>query len=195
MHVQAVVFDLDGTLIKTSVAFQPFRARIGCAEPDVLEYIGRQDAETRRRMLAVLSEYEACIQNDCTLNDGFVDLMAYLARHDIKTGIITRSSAEHARVVTAKMAIPIDTVIGRDTTTPKPAADALVLMGKLLSVPLDSMLFVGDFMWDVLAGRNAGVRTALLVKGDAPTYAAQADYLITSLREIVDIIEKECRSG
>jgi hydrogenase maturation factor len=51
------------------------------------------------------------------------------------------------------------------------------------------VLVVGDFIFDVEAGRRAGAVTALLAPGDrsAPTEAA-ADFSISSLAQVVDIV-------
>lgn len=189
MNIRAVAFDLDGTIIKTSVAFSPFRKRIGCLEGDVLSYINSRDETKQKVLYNILDEYELCIQNDCSINNGFEELMNFLELNKIKTGIITRSTKKHAIAVAKKLSIPIKTIIGRDTTAPKPSAEPLKLLSSMLDVPLSSMLFVGDFLWDVAAGKNAGVKTVLLVKDVIPEFAYQADYIINNLREIIDIIE------
>jgi HAD superfamily hydrolase (TIGR01509 family) len=191
MNIGAVAFDLDGTIIRTSVAFSPFRKRIGCIEGDVLNYINSRGKEEREVLYSILDEYELCIQNDCTLNNGFEELIDFLTINKIKTGIITRSTKRHAIAVADKLSIPISTIIGRDTTTPKPSGEPLQLFSSMLNVPLSRMLFVGDFMWDILAGKNAGVKTVFLVKDVVPEFASQADYIIHNLREVIDIIENK----
>lgn len=191
MHVMAVAFDLDGTIAKTSVRFAPFRERIGCTTGDVLSYIEGCDAAERERMYAIIDEYERCIEEDCVLDEDFPAVMNFLSKRHIRTGIITRSSHRHAVAVMEKLGISADAVIGRDDITPKPSGEPLLLLSQLLEIPPQHMLFVGDFLWDVLAGRNAGVRTVLLVRTGAKHVAPPPDYTIRRLVELIDIITSE----
>ncbi|MFO8132912.1 MAG: HAD-IA family hydrolase, partial [Thermoplasmatota archaeon] len=163
MDVQAVAFDLDGTLAETGVRFTPFRERLDCDERDVLRYIDGLDEIERQRCRRILDDYENCILEDCTLTPGFHDLLTFFDERGIKTGIVTRASGRHARQVIEKLDIPIPAIIGREDAPPKPSGAPLLLLARRLDVPPQEMLFVGDFRWDLLAGQNAGVTTVLLL--------------------------------
>jgi len=189
MNVRAVAFDLDGTIAKTSVRFAPYRERIGCDGGDVLSYIEKCDAALRKRMYTVLDEYERSIEEDCVLDEDFPRVMTFLSERNIKTGIVTRSSHRHAVAVTQKLGISADAIIGRDDTAPKPSGKPLILLSKMLGIPPQHMLFVGDFLWDVMAGRNAGVRTVLLAHNRTEEYTPRPDYIIHRLGELIDIIK------
>jgi len=188
MDVRAVAFDLDGTITKTDVRFAPFRERIGCGEGDILEYINNADDDSRKRFYEIIGEYERMIQENCTLNDGFAELMDFLDRRSIETGIVTRSSREHARIVMENLGIPIKHVIAREDAEPKPSGMPLIVLSDMLDVPAEKMIFVGDFLWDMLAGKNAGVKTVLLVNEHSKRFEHLADYSIKRLDEIIGII-------
>jgi len=189
MDVGAVIFDLDGTITKTDVRFAPFRERIGCGDGDVLDYISRADEHEREKFYRIIGEYERKIQENCSLNDGFMEVMNFLDKKGIKTGIVTRSSREHAEIVIKKLGIPIKHVIAREDAEPKPSGEPLVMLSKKLGVPVEKMLFVGDFLWDMLAGKNAGVKTVLLLNEHSKKFVHLADCTITRLDEIIRIIE------
>jgi HAD superfamily hydrolase (TIGR01549 family) len=188
MNIKAVIFDLDGTITKTSVKFAPYRQEIGTLEKDVLKYIQTLDVEKQVKMYNLLADYEYRIQQDCMLNEGFLEIMNFLKEKNIQSGIITRSSRKHANKVIEKLNIPIKVVIGRDDVSPKPSGEPLILMSKLLSVSREKMLFVGDFLWDIQAGKNAGVKTVLLLTSYSKDFAHLSDYVIHNLRQIKDII-------
>ncbi|MEA2054041.1 MAG: HAD family hydrolase [Candidatus Thermoplasmatota archaeon] len=190
MDIKGVVFDLDGTITRTGVRFAPFRERIGCGEKDVLEYISKFDEKRKEKAYKILDEYEKSIQEDCILNDGFLEVMDFLMENNIKTGIATRSSKKHAQIVMGKLNIPIKNIVGRKDAAPKPSGEPLILLSKMFDVPLNKMLFVGDFLWDMLAGRNAGVKTVLLSKDHTKDFAHLADYTIHDFRELIEIIER-----
>ena len=53
---------------------------------------------------------------------------------------------------------------------------------------------MGDYKWDVLCARNAGAPCALLINGDGePEWANDADFLITKLTEVIEIVEGKQR--
>ncbi len=188
MDVRAVAFDLDGTITKTDVRFAPFRERMGCGNGDILEYINNADDGSRKRFYEILGEYEKELQENCTLNDGFAELIDFLKEKEIKTGIVTRSSREHADIVRKKLGIPIEHVIAREDAEPKPSGKPIIMLSEMLDVPAEKMIFVGDFLWDILAGKNAGVKTVLLVNEHSKRFEHLADYSIKRLDEIIGII-------
>jgi HAD superfamily hydrolase (TIGR01549 family) len=190
MTIQAVAFDLDGTLIKTNVKFHEYRRRLGNIQGDILEYIKTTDAATQQRLYGVIDDYEKAIQRDCTLNDGVLDAIDYLTTNNIKMGIITRSTQHHARAVIEKLGIPISLAIGRDTTTPKPSGDSLLLLSNMVSVPLGKMLFVGDYLWDILAGKEAGVKTVLYLNNNLPDFSCTPDYTVQHFHQIKQLVNK-----
>jgi len=193
MDVQAVAFDLDGTLAETRVRFTPFRERLGCSQRDVLEYIDGLDEIQRQRCRRILDDYENCILEDCVAPRGMHDLLRFLRDRGIKTGIVTRASGRHARQVVDKLDIPIPAIVGREDAPPKPSGAPLLLLARRLDVPPQSMLFVGDFRWDLLAGHNAGTPTVLLLNehNQDADYRDMADHVIEHLPELKEIIDSQ----
>lgn len=190
MDIAAVAFDLDGTITKTRVKFAPYKKRIGMKKGDVLEYIQHLDVDKQQEMYKILDEYEKSILQDCVLNDGFMDVMGYLKKQNIDTGIVTRASTKHARQVIKKLHIPISVVIGREDTPPKPSGEPLILLSKIMQKPLEKMIFVGDYLWDILAGKNAQVTTILLLSEGSRQYQHLSDYTINTLHELLEIFEQ-----
>jgi HAD superfamily hydrolase (TIGR01549 family) len=190
MDIEAVAFDLDGTITKTQVQFAPYKKRIGCKKGDVLAYIKKQNLDQQQALYRILDEYEYQIEKECTLNDGFLDLMDFLNGRDIKTGIITRASRHHATQVIKKLGIPITHIIGREETEPKPSGKPLIHLSFLLKTPLHKMICVGDFLWDILAGKNAHVKTVLLATEASQKYIYLSDYVIYHLSSLKDILEQ-----
>lgn len=190
MDIEAVAFDLDGTITKTQVQFAPYKKRIGCKRGDVLAYIKKQDLDQQQALYHILDEYEYQIEKECILNDGFLELMDFLNNKDIKTGIITRATRHHATQVIKKLGIPINHVIGREEIEPKPSGKPLLHLSSLLKKPLDKMICVGDFLWDILAGKNAHVTTVLIATDASQKYIHLADYVIYHLASLKDILEE-----
>jgi phosphoglycolate phosphatase-like HAD superfamily hydrolase len=84
-----------------------------------------------------------------------------------------------------------DAIYTREDGPPKPSpAGVLALCQKLGAGPADT-LTVGDYKFDVLAGRRAGCRTVLLHPGPLPRSEHEAwgapDLVIRSLRELLPL--------
>ncbi len=70
---------------------------------------------------------------------------------------------------------------------PKPAKEPVVLVCKRLKLSPKEVVLVGDHKFDVLAGRDAGIKTILL-RNKNSSFCQLADVVINSLREIEELI-------
>jgi phosphoglycolate phosphatase-like HAD superfamily hydrolase len=113
----------------------------------------------------------------------------------ILLGIITRNSLQSVQKAFRKFkhvdAQAFDTIISRDDSLPKPHPDGVHQAAKRMGISLRELLVVGDFRFDVMAGHEAGARTALLTNGRESVMLPgdpEPDYIVTSLEEIPEII-------
>jgi hydrogenase maturation factor len=83
-----------------------------------------------------------------------------------------------------------DVVITRDDPVrPKPNPDGVLLAAERFQVDPQTILLVGDFHFDIDAGRQAGALTALLDDGRTdPNREIDCDFRITTLSEIHKIV-------
>ena len=54
------------------------------------------------------------------------------------------------------------------------------------------VLFVGDYLFDLQAGHNAGTNAALFAPGVLPEWADLADWVVSSFGELEELIERLC---
>ncbi len=63
----------------------------------------------------------------------------------------------------------------------------------MFGVEPSKALMVGDFLFDLLSGRAAGIKTALIVtdrnKGMVNSFIQHADYVFESLKELAEFLE------
>ena len=107
---------------------------------------------------------------------------------------IASSRGQHSLTMLVKMLgidrfIPADRCFGLQTVArPKPAPDLVyVILGKL-GVKPEETLVVGDTVYDIEMGRNAGCHTCAVTYGNqsADTLAgAFPDYIIDDLRKLL----------
>jgi HAD superfamily hydrolase (TIGR01549 family) len=190
-HPRAVIFDLDGTLAHSPLDFDAIRAEIGLSPGiPILEQLAGVDAATRARAETIMRRHERAAIAEATLTDGCADLLGHLAALEIPIGILTRNIREVVDTFARSFAFRFQAVYTREDGPHKPAPDGVLALCETLGVAPAETLTVGDYKFDVLAGRRAGCRTALLHPGLEPAEHADwgsPDLVIRSLRELLPL--------
>lgn len=193
-RIDAVLFDFDGTLTAPgALDFNEIKAELGCPfDQPVLEFIeGLASINERRAAHLRLDAFEERGAAASRPNAGAEDLLAALGRLGVPLGIVTRNSrASVDRALENFSRIAADdfaVIITReDPVKPKPSGEAIRLAARRLSVDPGRVLMVGDFDFDMEAGRRAGAMTAWLrTPGAAP---AAYDLAVDTLLELKAVV-------
>ncbi|MFH1980694.1 MAG: HAD-IA family hydrolase [Pseudomonadota bacterium] len=197
-RIDAVLFDFDGTLTQPgSLDFSVIKSRVGCPpHMPVLEFISAiADTGDRTAAMRALDDFETDGARRSTPRQGAEALIDCLRKRALKVGIITRNSARAVHCALENFPIldadHFDLIISRDNeVAPKPSPEGVLLAARQLGVLPANLLVVGDFHFDVDAGKAAGALTALIdgtiaagVRGIA------ADFHITNLTQLIAIVE------
>lgn len=192
-RLQAVVFDFDGTLTAPgSLDWDAMRKAVGCpGGTPVLEYIDQlQDPQQKATAMTVLADFEMAAAAVSHPNTGAEAAVAALKLRGIPVGIVSRNcQASIERALTHFLRFgpgDFDVVISRDdSVAPKPHPDSVLMAAARLGVDPGGVLMVGDFRFDMQAGRSAGAVSVFLTNG-APAAEAppEADYCISHLEEL-----------
>jgi HAD superfamily hydrolase (TIGR01509 family) len=204
-RIDAVLFDLDGTLVLSPIDFPAMRGAVralaleeGASQPlvspDVLGLVREasdlvQDAERfRARADAAILELELDAARSALLAPGVELTLSALSRGGVRIGIVTRNARSVASALLARFALPHDVLVAReDTPRPKPAPMHLRRALVLLRVPKSRAVFVGDHAMDALGGRRAGLRTFGVPTGAPGAFeAAQPDVMLARIDELLD---------
>lgn len=210
--LDAVVFDLDGTLVQLTIDFAQMRAQVyeivACygVEVDarrqglfVLELIADVTAELKRRSPGQAARFEAqantaieAIELEAAqraeLFPGVPELLAWLRERGLKLGIITRNCRAAAGAVLQSLEPLMGVVLTRDDV-PAVKPDPLHLRRALetLGVCGERTLMVGDHPLDVNTGQAVGAFTAAILRpGETPARYADLlpDLMLTSVIEL-----------
>lgn len=168
--VKAVLFDFDGTLtMPGALDFPAFKKSIGCP-PDqtVLEFIqSLPDPSEQKTAWKELDEFEMAAAEMAEPNTGAEDLIRYLRAKDLRLGIISRNSRasiERAFKNFGKVSpADFDVILARDdTVNPKPDPEGILQAARSMNIEVDQTIIVGDFIFDIQAGKAAGAVTVFL---------------------------------
>ncbi|EMT2177452.1 HAD family hydrolase [Neisseria gonorrhoeae] len=216
--IQAVLFDLDGTLADTALdlggALNTLLARHGLPAKSMDEIrtqashgaagliklgagITPDHPDYARWRTEYLDEYDSRYAQDTTLFDGVNELIAELGKRGIKWGIITNKPMRFTDKLVPKLgfAVPPATVVSGDTCgEPKPSIKPMLhACGKIHADPQHT-LYVGDAERDIQAGRNAGMKTVLAewgyISDEDDTGSWQADFHIRTPLDLLECLDK-----
>lgn len=193
-RVRGIVFDLDGTLIESSVDFRGMKRRMieilakysvprELLSPDKTTVENLRRAEEVWNQLGVewderrraLSEVEAAM-NMAELEalptveavDGARDALRRLRKRGLKLAVLTRGHQAYAVEALRRtgMLDLLDIILTRDTTEkPKPNPEALKDVAERLNLGLDEILFIGDHPIDSSCAEAASVRFIAVLTG------------------------------
>lgn len=196
-RISAVLFDFDGTLTKPgALDFSVIRQTIGCPDDmPVLEFIqSLPSSDKQKEALSLLEQFEINAAANSMPNNGAEEMIFWLRGKGIYVGIISRNSLQCIKLALKnfkKTSISdFDIIISRDDPVkPKPSADGVILAAKKLSVDAEEMLIVGDYVFDIQAGQEAGAVTVFLYnRSVSESLTADSDYTISDMKGLKKIV-------
>ncbi|MFZ5916910.1 MAG: HAD family hydrolase [Chloroflexota bacterium] len=204
-RLDAVVFDLDGTLVQLTIDFRQMRSEVyGLAERYgvvvderrrqalALEFVAETTAELRRQSLqlaerfhtqahAAIEAIELAAARQAGLFAGVPELLNWLHQRGLRLGVITRNCRLAAGAALASLEPLMGVILTRDDVPAvKPHPVHLGRALEVLGVSGGRTLVVGDHPLDVVTGKAAGAYTAgVLQPGETPErFAAVAPDLV-----------------
>ncbi len=187
--VQAVLFDLDGTLIDSApdlaAAADALRIARGLPSLPLAQYRPMAGAGARGMLgvafgmtpehpeFNVLREeffgnYERCMTQNTQIFDGIPALLQSLSRHGLLWGVVTNKSERFTLPLTRSMAMfgSAAAIVSGDTTPhTKPHPAPLLEAARRLGVDAARCVYVGDDERDIVAGLAAGMTTVAVTYG------------------------------
>ncbi len=206
--IRSVLFDIDGTLLDSFEflygAFEHAFDMHGIARMprnEMRSYIGPPLEQVYAAMVpgcdaASMTEAHRQFQEThldlIKLFPDTVFTLDELARRNIKlAAITTRSRRTSVRSLEVNhIATYFDIVLSaEDVSEHKPAPEPLIKALEAISMRAYEAIMVGDTSADILAGKNAGTKTAAALYGfgGGTLLELKPDYVIRELKELLDI--------
>lgn len=188
----AWIFDMDGTLTVPAHDFDAIRAELGLRpRTPILEQLAEMaDAE---HLLERLDRIEREIAEHAVAQNGARELLEVLTTRKARLGILTRNSYRNAVTTLAHCALDRffdpDDILGREACAPKPSADGIRVLLARWRVESAAAVMVGDFLFDLVAGREANTATVYVDLAGGGAYQAHADVVVGDLGELRRLVE------
>jgi HAD superfamily hydrolase (TIGR01549 family) len=186
--LRGVIFDLDGTLVDSQLDFEAMRVEMGLSEGlPILEALETMDAAERERCLEILHRHEHEGAERATLIPGVIELHSHLTARQVPQAVVTRNARHLALRVLERLQLRFDPIVGREDGPVKPDPAAIFSICEQWKVSPSEVVVIGDYLFDIEAGRRAGARTVLFTQGREPhglPGAAEADHVVRHFAEI-----------
>ena len=212
-EIKCILFDFDGTLADTEAGIvATFKATLERMGENVLSTEAIKSTiglplDRQFEMLAHFSPEKAKQATDTyriifqtvgiagiTLFDGVKEALTRLRQSGYILGVVSSRHMLSLLQICDLQGITeyFTTIYGVDRVNrPKPAPDTVLLALKELGISPEESLVVGDTVFDLLMGRNAGCRTCGVTYGNQSREQLlneSPDYLVDSLLELCDIV-------
>lgn len=210
MTINTLLFDLDGTLIDTNdLIIESFLHTLNHYYPeqygreDVLTFLGPPLYDTfvkmdESRVDEMVTHYRGfnMTNHDRLVKefDGVYETVKILHEKGLKLGIVTTKMRQ--TVVMGLKLTGLDqffdvVVCLDDVTNAKPDPEPVQLALQQLGASPEEAIMVGDNYHDILAGKNAGTKTAAVswtIKGVEYLQSFEPDYMLTHMEDILPLV-------
>ena len=205
---QAVLFDLDGTLIDSapdlgaaadkmrtdrglpSLDYALYRPMAGSGARGMLEIafgMGPEHPDYENFKEEFLSNYEKAMTVHSVIFDGVQDLLVHLQEMGLRWGVVTNKSQRFTLPLTSQIPLfaSAQAIVSGDTTPhAKPHPEPLFEAARRMQLSPEQCWYVGDDERDIVAGKAAGMTTVAAHYGylgsQAEVLSWGADHIIHS---------------
>ena len=189
------IFDMDGTLTVSAHDFEHMRRELGLApEVPILEALQAMPQNEAAPLWELLNELEFYYAGKTSLMQGALELLQYLHEKGCRLAILTRNTMPVVKHTLEACAIehyfPVDYILDRDSCIPKPSPDGINQLLRMWQAEVSDSVMVGDYRYDLEAGKAAGVATVHLdTRGDVD-WSRVTDLRVENLGEIIRYLEE-----
>lgn len=212
--VKCAIFDLDGTLVDTSVdlgratayVLEQFGITPKWSDDDYRSFVGNGarkllerafeyklgEDELDRAFEMFKSEYNEILNDNAFIYDGVIDSLDVLKKRGLKLAVVTNKPHHSAIIMLEKLfgSSYFDFIIGASEDKPKKPDPCCVNIAlSNLNCSPDDAVFIGDSDVDIQTARNAGLKAVACSWGfRAVETLSLADIIINHPSQIKDVL-------
>lgn len=162
-NVEAIIFDLDDTLVKTSLDFASLKAEIGCEkDDDILSFISQIECSSQQEIAnQTVLQHEINDAQSSVWLPGAKEFVHRAKDFGLPLAIVTRNCKQATQIKIANNNIPIDLVLTREDAPAKPDPTALITIANKWGIAPAKIAYIGDYIYDIQAAHNGNMQAWL----------------------------------
>ena len=183
------MLDWDGVLAETKLNFSPIREKFfqGRFVP-LFEAIATLPQSLAEELSKDIYDVEMSGAAEAKPVPGALELVNWLENNKVPWCVVSRNCTDSILLAAQRAQLPLPPFLfSRDTPPVKPAPEALWRAAETLDVPAAECVMIGDFLYDLVCARRAGMR-ALLVQRPQAEWKHWADASFDKLTEFVEYL-------
>ncbi|MBF0558252.1 MAG: HAD-IA family hydrolase [Nitrospirae bacterium] len=212
MSIRLIIFDLDGTLIDSSIdithavnyAVEPYGV-VPLTTPEVISLVGEGISKLMEKIvvkegvsadLDLLIErfiyyYSSHLIDNTTVYPGVMEVLEQLGTYRKAVVSNKRESLSVRILEQLGLSQHLDMIVGSETVKErKPSPMPVFHVLSVLGTSPEEAVIVGDSNYDIDAGRSAGIKTVAVTYGYRPLHLLQgADFIIDSMTELPGVLD------
>jgi HAD superfamily hydrolase (TIGR01509 family) len=186
------VFDLDGTLTVPAHDFEGIRRELRLpTERPILEEIAQLPEAIAVQAMEQLDQIEYEVARKAVPQPGAGHVVRELRSRNCKVGVFSRNSArsvgETLKQCGLEKLFQVDHIMARESCEPKPDPKGIHMLLSRWQGRVRQAVMVGDYLYDMQAGREAGVVTVGFNGDGHFRWKDYADYCVTDLTAILTL--------
>jgi len=186
-RIAGLIFDLDGTLVDSALDFDAMRAEMGLPpKQPILESLDRMSDAEALRCREILARHEWAGAERAVLMPGAAEFLSLLEPLGLHRALLTRNSRAIVERTLTRLGLEFEYIVAREDAPAKPDPTAIEQICATWQLAPPQVAIVGDYRFDLEAGRRAGIRTVLYTAGrplDTIPYLDLADHLLPSYHD------------
>lgn len=194
---KAFLFDMDGTLVDSFLDFDAMREELRFPEGvPLLEHIeslgDKITSEEREHYFEVIHKHELAGAKKSLMMEGCTDFLNFLHERGVKTGVLTRNCLSVTEETFKKWDLSFEITLTRDCVEKqKPHPEGLLKMCEHLKVEPSESVYMGDYLFDLDAAKNAGMKAILYSPEKNSEFEKEADFTVRSYPQLMETFESE----
>tara|TARA_B100000767_G_scaffold274880_1_gene309384 strand:+ start:1431 stop:2045 length:615 start_codon:yes stop_codon:yes gene_type:complete len=185
------VFDMDGTLTIGVHDFAMMRSELGLAhDADILESVQALPPEQAAPMWDKINAMECHFASLAKPMPGAFELLEHLQKKGVNLGILTRNvmpaTLQTLKACNLEQFFCPSNILDRASCEPKPHPAGIQLLLDQWGAKTSDSVMVGDYLFDLEAGRAANVATVHINTLSQYPWPNMTDWGINHLNQLID---------